>query len=201
MSNASNKVPAQKYDFITTFPGSDDPPIPCKWNDAQIRLGQPTLSDATLDFMLRSSCNTPGELARAKEKYLAYLDTVAPPSGESPILGRKPEDGGEPAYKLLPIPDDSLSIRLFPGGLARSRRTLFFDFVQVHDDGSTVGVPMPKNYRVEQRLPVGNIRLKGLHQVLKLPTPSNGESFAVMEEASVLLARPGHADFLFSTEI
>jgi hypothetical protein len=74
---------------------------------------------------------------------------------------------------------------------------VFFDFVQ----GRTVGVPMPHGYSVEQLTISGNVPLRGLHDVFGFPLPYNGESFAVMEEVTVVLMRPGRAHFVFSTQI
>ncbi|KAJ7666537.1 hypothetical protein B0H17DRAFT_261997 [Mycena rosella] len=146
--------------------------------------------------MLTPIYNTPQELAIAKAQWIAHSNQIAPPSGRIPILGRKPDDGGEPALKVLSIPGDTLSIRLFPGGFERGRHMVFFDFVQ-----ENMGVPMPQGYSVKQLTNSGDITLQGLYTVFGFPLPHNGESFAVMEDVSVVLTRPGLADFVFSTQI
>ncbi|KAJ7116901.1 hypothetical protein C8R44DRAFT_854621 [Mycena epipterygia] len=138
--------------------------------------------------MLKPVCNTPQELAQAKARWIANSNQIAPPDGKIPMLGRKPDEGGEPALKLLPIPNDVLYIRLFPGGFARDQHMVFFDFVQ----GGTVGVPMPQGYSVHQVTTCGNVALLGLHDVFGWPLPPNGESFAVMEDLVQPQPRLGH---------
>ncbi|KAJ7855968.1 hypothetical protein B0H14DRAFT_2754181 [Mycena olivaceomarginata] len=190
--------PAATYNGSYAFlPGTDGHPVPSNFNSVLARAGLPTISEATLDWMLAPVCNTPQELAQAKARWIENSNQIAPASGEIPMLGRKPDDGGEPALKLLPIPDDCLSVRFFPGGFERNQHMVFFDFVQ----GRTVGVPMPHGYSVEQLTISGNVPLRGLHDVFGFPLPYNGESFAVMEEVTVVLMRPGHAHFVFSTQI
>ncbi|KAJ7240349.1 hypothetical protein B0H12DRAFT_1221759 [Mycena haematopus] len=167
------------------YPGTDEAPIQCNFNNVLARAGLPTISDTTLEWMLKPTCNTPQELATAKATWIENSNKMVPESGIIPVLGRKPDDGGEPALKLLPIPNDTHSIRLFPGGIERNRQMLFFDFVQ---EGKAV--PMPQGYSVHQLMLWGNVPLQGMHHVLGFQLPSNGESFAILEEASVVLIRP-----------
>ncbi|KAJ6565670.1 hypothetical protein B0H10DRAFT_2112635 [Mycena sp. CBHHK59/15] len=190
-SNAAGGDPAAGDAPTTThfyFPGTDGPTIPSNFNNALALAGLPTISEATLEWMLKPVCNTPQELAQAKARWIENSNRIAPASGEIPMLGRKPDEGGEPALKLLTIPNDLLCIRFFPGGFEHGKHMVFFDFVQ----GGTIGVPMPQGYSVQQLSIYGNVPLRGLH---------DGESFAVMKEVSVVLVRPGRPNFVFSTQI
>ncbi|KAJ7503083.1 hypothetical protein B0H11DRAFT_2223177 [Mycena galericulata] len=113
--------------------------------------------------MLKPICSTPEALARAKAKYMEHANQLVPPSGEFQMIGRKPEEGGEPALKLVPIPGDALSVRFFPG----INGTVSFDFVKGDYDGEHsmgTGLRMPQGYVVHQAFFGHLIELKGIHE-------------------------------------
>ncbi|KAJ7049438.1 hypothetical protein C8F01DRAFT_1378564 [Mycena amicta] len=139
--------------------------------------------------------------AEVKGRWLARGAQMVP-NGKIPVLGQKPEEGSASAYTLFDIPDDDnkLSIRLFPGGVQRFQRILFFDFVTTAW-GKTRGVPMPAGYGVYQMMPNELVALQGVTQVFGAPVPDVGESFTVMEDVQVVVKRVGKDDFVFSTKI
>ncbi|KAJ6580819.1 hypothetical protein B0H19DRAFT_1060541 [Mycena capillaripes] len=87
---------------------------------AVAQAGFPTISDADLDFMLRPYFRTEKELAATKRQFLLNAERSVP-TGEIPMLGRKPNDDGQPTLKLMDIPDDSLTVRFFRGGFPAER--------------------------------------------------------------------------------
>ncbi|KAJ6632152.1 hypothetical protein B0H10DRAFT_1976334 [Mycena sp. CBHHK59/15] len=173
----------------------DTSPIPGRYNTALAQAGLPTVSHAELDWMLRPYCRTEEELVVEKQRYIASAERSVP-TGKIPMLGQKPNDGGEPALKFLPIPGDRLAIRIFPGGFERGRHMFFFYFV----DENEQPVNMPPGYSVHQCFAPNNIQLKGLHEVLGFPL-DKGDSFAVLEDVWCVLCRPGFVDWQLSTAV
>ncbi|KAJ7758131.1 hypothetical protein DFH07DRAFT_818804 [Mycena maculata] len=137
------------------------------------QAGLPTVSNADLDCMLRPYFRTEEELAAGKRLFLLNAEGSVP-TGEIPMLGRKPNEDGQPTLKLLTIPEDRLAIRFFRGGFPATKAMVFFDFHQV-------SIPT-------------KIQLKALHDVLGMQPGDGSECFAVLKDVWCVLCRPGRAD-------
>ncbi|KAJ7630074.1 hypothetical protein DFH06DRAFT_705823 [Mycena polygramma] len=152
-------------------------------------------------------------LVEARAQFRAKMERRLGPGGEIPVLGRKPgPNANEPVLKTLSIPDSGgLSVRLFRGGfpirgagmgLGLPRGLggmLFFDFVDEHG----LPVDMPDGYSVHQLMGFGSkIALQPMHNVLGIDTQgTNLQCFAIMENVSCVLQRPGRQDWQFSTVV
>ncbi|KAJ7750311.1 hypothetical protein B0H16DRAFT_1724711 [Mycena metata] len=148
----------------------------------------PILHADTLREFLRPGC--PPE----------YLDEVINrfnANGSRPVvqIGQKPEDGGEAAYQVIDIPDDTLKIRLFPGGLPRQRGLLCYDLV----DGDGAPIQLPAGYAFTLATPDGVVDLPPPLETLDLPIPHLGPWWIIHNNTEVGLAREGKQIFMFST--
>ncbi|KAJ7630071.1 hypothetical protein DFH06DRAFT_1480155 [Mycena polygramma] len=147
-------------------------------------------------------------LAEARAQFRRRIEEQLGPGGEIAVLGRKPgPNAKEPVLKTLSIPHDHLSVRFFRGGFPNRGMglglpgglggMLFFDFVDEHG----LAVNMPDEYTVHQLMGFGSkIALQPMHNVLGIDTRgTNLQCFAIMENVSCVLQRPGQQDWQFST--
>ncbi|KAJ7061999.1 hypothetical protein C8F01DRAFT_1136087 [Mycena amicta] len=160
--------------------------------------GLATVSETTLEWMLTPIYGSHG-VAGAKEAWRAATETSF--ANGLPLIGRKPEEGGQGALQYLPIPGDlEHSIRLYPGGFESEQGILCFDF---YSSAHRQGVPMPPGYAVFQPTMSssgGEVELQGLHATLGgQQMPQYGESFLVITKATVTVKRNGVEVFAFTT--
>ncbi|KAJ7632653.1 hypothetical protein FB45DRAFT_510891 [Roridomyces roridus] len=130
--------------------------------------------------------------AEARIQYLR--DTLAYVQPQmSNIIGTKPTPANpQPGTYLVEIPNDALSIRIFPGGTTPEQSLLFFDFF------NKTPINAPAGYEVRIEGPFGpEHRIPSL-EVSFGQTPGPGqEKFATRDGARLRLRRPNHPDFLF----
>ncbi|KAJ7750369.1 hypothetical protein B0H16DRAFT_1550440 [Mycena metata] len=178
------------------FPFTDQEPLQIPLNRVMTNLQLPTMSAATLDWML-SAITPPEGMDAAREAFLRSSAAAFPADGVIPILGQKPEHGaGGGPLKITEIPDDLLVMRFYRGGFRPDEQMVCFDF---YDRRTKQGVAKPPNYHVYQHTVQGPIELHGLHHALGHDAPLGIESFIIMKGVYVVLSRPDLPDFTFVT--
>ncbi|KAJ6465994.1 hypothetical protein C8R47DRAFT_991090, partial [Mycena vitilis] len=101
----------------------------------------------------------------------------------------------EPDILFIPIPQDLLCIRLFPGGSRPESGMFFFDFF---DANRGIPVNAPTGYTVEVVWP--NVLagpLASLEATMGFTADPGLEKFPVMEQVRCRLARPRKPSYLF----
>ncbi|KAJ7474156.1 hypothetical protein FB451DRAFT_1466705 [Mycena latifolia] len=160
-----------------------------------------TIDDDTVEQFRQlaalGSNKDPAHVDQVARDFMKNAGRNLPRSGRIPILGMNPEESGQPADKIIKVPNTRLSVRFFVGDSPRG--LLFFDFVE---QGSGLPINLPAGLTLWQRAAVQDARLMSLHQALGGQTPTGvTERFALAEGVTVVLRRGDQDVYQFRSPV
>ncbi|KAJ7064835.1 hypothetical protein C8F01DRAFT_1229307 [Mycena amicta] len=111
-----------------------------------------------------------------------------------PVVGFKPIGKVDDLFGIR-IPNDDLTIRIWPGNTAPDTGVFYLDFI---DTATGKAVNKPPGYILDVIAPAGLAsRMVSVEEAWDGKPAARGEErFALLEQLTIKLTRPGHPDFV-----